>query len=1035
MKPSFALTLAQDSIGLLHRTPSGWLVLGTVQFDDPALTETMAELRATALGLEPQGLATKLVIPNSEILYDSLRAPGPKAAERRAQIGAALEGRTPYGLEDLVYDWSGTGEEVQVAVVARDTLAQAEAFATEHGFNPVSFVAIPDPGGFGAEPWFGLTEAAPGILAKGEKVSRDQDPIRIIQRAGRGSTRAAALAEPAADPESVTEAAAAVDDITETAVTEAAVPLSPPETETETEITALPEPEAAAETVVEDPAAVEAPSAVEALPAVEEAGPPPGETQAEAEVSAPLEPAAAESVAEIPPEPIPAFDAIPEPFWRKPDGVAQAALPEAAAAEAVTADETVEPRPAEAAADPRAVSPAEVASPAPELGTKDDGLTLDWPEESAAIDATKAALAASLAPAPDPVQAALVAGLRREIPFEDDDIPPMPGALRGAAGLRARGAGAADVSPAARPLSEKVQKALGKAAKGKAKRPAERPALAPPPPPLPVASGKPRVPQPASEAEAMTVFGQRNTPRVGGKPRYLGLALTGLLLVLLLLVAVWAANFLEPQVRSRLGDAPDAAPQATLTPTADPADDAAQTAAENDPALFIDEGLPIATGPGTPEAEPAEAAPQPLEAGPAPAPMVTGLTPASAPGEGDGGAARALSHRPVEELTLPLPDATLDTSPRAQLAGVSASNADLAPGASPVLQEFGALYQFDDQGRILPTPDGVVTPDGVRLVAARPANIPPPRPARAAPAEPQPDPAPVAIDPQPAPAPAVAALPPAPAAAMPPQVATGPGSIVILPAPAVVQPGADGDLAVFRPDASVPANRPRLRPGEAAPTAVIPPATGAADEEGALPPVEAAPANSFASRRPPQRPAAVTRAAEAEQARQLAAAAAAAAAAASAQQANAALALAPTRRPAARPANFARRVETTLAAAAVAQPRVAAAAAPTAIRRGTPEIDDDGEPEVTRAAPPIPTRASVARQATVSGALNLGRLNLIGVFGTANSRHALVRESGGRLVRVKIGDRLDGGRVTAISASELSYQKGNNTLRLQMPRS
>jgi type IV pilus biogenesis protein PilP len=98
------------------------------------------------------------------------------------------------------------------------------------------------------------------------------------------------------------------------------------------------------------------------------------------------------------------------------------------------------------------------------------------------------------------------------------------------------------------------------------------------------------------------------------------------------------------------------------------------------------------------------------------------------------------------------------------------------------------------------------------------------------------------------------------------------------------------------------------------------------------------------------------------------------------------------------------------------------------------EMLEDNEPEVTSAAPNIPTRASVARQATVAGALNLGRTNLIGVFGTQNARYALVRESGGRLVRVKVGDRIDGGRVTAISQSELSYQRGGETVRLRMPR-
>ena len=36
---------------------------------------------------------------------------------------------------------------------------------------------------------------------------------------------------------------------------------------------------------------------------------------------------------------------------------------------------------------------------------------------------------------------------------------------------------------------------------------------------------------------------------------------------------------------------------------------------------------------------------------------------------------------------------------------------------------------------------------------------------------------------------------------------------------------------------------------------------------------------------------------------------------------------------------------------------------------------------------------------------------MIGVFGSSSDRRALVRTSGGRFVRVKVGDRLDGGKV------------------------
>ena len=114
MKPAFALDFRDATLGLLHRTGAGWTQIGTVALDDPDLTQGLGYLRSTALGLSPRGISTKLIIPNDQILYLTLSAPGPDAAKRRAQIAVALEGRTPYDVADLVFDWSGTGPEVQV---------------------------------------------------------------------------------------------------------------------------------------------------------------------------------------------------------------------------------------------------------------------------------------------------------------------------------------------------------------------------------------------------------------------------------------------------------------------------------------------------------------------------------------------------------------------------------------------------------------------------------------------------------------------------------------------------------------------------------------------------------------------------------------------------------------------------------------------------------------------------------------------------------------------------------------------------------
>ncbi|MEM6482645.1 MAG: hypothetical protein AAF681_12410, partial [Pseudomonadota bacterium] len=91
-------------------------------------------------------------------------------------------------------------------------------------------------------------------------------------------------------------------------------------------------------------------------------------------------------------------------------------------------------------------------------------------------------------------------------------------------------------------------------------------------------------------------------------------------------------------------------------------------------------------------------------------------------------------------------------------------------------------------------------------------------------------------------------------------------------------------------------------------------------------------------------------------------------------------------------------------------------------------------PRSQRVRPGAPTASSVARAATEENVLRLRRINLIGVYGGASDRRALVRLANGRYKKVAVGDRLDGGRVTAIGSSELRYSKGGRDLALKMPK-
>ena len=125
-----------------------------------------------------------------------------------------------------------------------------------------------------------------------------------------------------------------------------------------------------------------------------------------------------------------------------------------------------------------------------------------------------------------------------------------------------------------------------------------------------------------------------------------------------------------------------------------------------------------------------------------------------------------------------------------------------------------------------------------------------------------------------------------------------------------------------------------------------------------------------------------------------------------------------SRAPATRPANFVKIVAKARRAAPTDDSVVLASAGAVA----TPQL------------PSIPTRANVAQEATIKNAINLSKVNLIGVYGSSVERRALVRLASGRYIKVQVGDRVDGGKVAAISADELRYIKGGRNVILKLPK-
>ncbi|MCU9839214.1 hypothetical protein OEZ49_15670 [Ruegeria sp. WL0004] len=178
MKPAFALSLSFEGISLLHRAAGGWRQVGAVMLDDPDLARSLGRLRDLALRLDPD-LRCKLILPNDQIRYLTVDT-GPFRGETRLNvIEDAVATATPYALDELVWDTSPDGSVTHVAAVARETLAEAEAFAEEYGFHPVSFVAVPEDNAFLGEPFFGPASRAQDLTGA-EAVEPDGIAVVVI---------------------------------------------------------------------------------------------------------------------------------------------------------------------------------------------------------------------------------------------------------------------------------------------------------------------------------------------------------------------------------------------------------------------------------------------------------------------------------------------------------------------------------------------------------------------------------------------------------------------------------------------------------------------------------------------------------------------------------------------------------------------------------------------------------------------------------------------------------------------------------------
>ncbi|MBM1220849.1 hypothetical protein JQU17_15955 [Ponticoccus sp. SC2-23] len=1185
MKPNFSLSLSFDGISLLYRGKSGWSEVGSVSLEDADLSGSLAALRAEALELAPDGIRSKLIIPNDQIKYLDLPGKGLKDADVRA----ALEGATPYAVEELSYDFSEHESGTAIAAIANETLEEAEAFAAEHEFGPVSFVAVPDPDGFPGEPFFGKAKAASGT-----RVTRDKTPVPLttIPSASAGVDQPTAPETASEEVESVSEAPQSDTDAeaseeqsgneikaqeVEAHVTDVPSASSGPDLSTEEapseEDASEPtpdeiEPEAASfednaqttppasfdsepETVAsqadsapeDDGMAIGAASDEPVTPEISERE---ASQQAEAPETAPAQPEhPEESPSEEPtetaepastgpdrdeapdpdqepaaqpdsPEPalaepvfssrlrsvreeldIPPASSGRSPSVRLPNGsVGAQPAAESAAQPAFAATPRIDPvakpgtpmPPAVAEAmkkvgqreavppragagteeRPPAFRPATPPPPAVSKALRRVQNSPDLPPINGAAAARPIPGAGPQAPVSSAPPSLPSAPSRSDVPPPVRQMPKSPPVSTSETAIPAPPAEvaaslSASVGPAgASPSQDKGGKRrFGLIGRGRtkdkapdltAKAPAARSA-----PPEPV-TAKPEAVRSESEKERLTIFGaRRKDENVRGKPRFLGLILTAVLLLLMAAVAAWATISSDSFARFfGLDDTPtmaaDAGDEAAPTLAATPPQASVPAAPAFEPTPLPADESPLAPG-SVPSGDMLLSETGSLLPDPDLLRALSAPTPAQAVAEVPGAVlSPAAAERfyaatgvwlraprlPVEPQPEPLGTVVRTLSEVPPALGPTPQLPQTAPDAVLVAQVNppppDMRFERDDRGFLLATPEGTVTPYGLTIYAGSPSIVPPTRPGTPPViAEPQ---APPAAEIAEAPAPVeetpqasseatdlAAALPePEPAAPADPIVADAteslaPQALAVLEQ-APVRPDARISTAGSLNAAAISLNgiRPNVRPDDAVP-------------EDLLPEVQLA---AFAGPRPSPRPeglapepdpAEAPAEEEAPPANEVEDALAGILQGAADPLASATPnAVASAIRPDSRPNNFDRVVQQ----ARSRQSQAPAASAPAAA----------SEPEaVSNAAaqPTGPVPQTVASAATQENAINLRQINLIGVYGRPSDRRALVRLSNGRYVRVGVGDRLDGGRVAAIEDNTLSYVKSGRNVTLEIP--
>ena len=227
MEKRWGLDLDMSAVRLMRRDDGVWAEIAVEKIDSPDIED---RLTAMISQIESDS-AVELFLPREQILYAQVEL-GPEG-DTRAQIERAMDGRTPYQLNELSLDWELTASgSARVAAIAYETLDEAAAFAEVRGLKVSGYSSLASAQDFPRAPAFdgpNIVEAeAPDDTGFAAQVEASETPEVGFEEPTFAQPEPIEEAEPDAVSDPVQETGISADAVDAVAFTSARKPSRPP---------------------------------------------------------------------------------------------------------------------------------------------------------------------------------------------------------------------------------------------------------------------------------------------------------------------------------------------------------------------------------------------------------------------------------------------------------------------------------------------------------------------------------------------------------------------------------------------------------------------------------------------------------------------------------------------------------------------------------------------------------------------------------------------------------------------------------------